>query len=168
MPTEAEQPGGSQFDPLRNAAAAEAASRDIDKFMNKYPYPPEPLACVISRYLWGGNGCPPFLRRVCQSRTRFLGYRDRSPRGPGWSVAKPATVGSATWLSCRQLVAGDCHFGGLVGPLRRARDQYQRGARPRPACPPRSAPLPRAAAIIAATRRGLLLVKLPQDLSVRH
>ena len=39
-----------------------------------------------------------------------------------WSVANPATVGSATGLSCRQLVAGDCEFGGLVGPLRRRSD----------------------------------------------
>jgi len=31
-------------------------------------------------------------------------------------------VESATWLSCRQLVASDCDLSGLIGPLRRRGD----------------------------------------------
>jgi hypothetical protein len=40
-----------------------------------------------------------------------------APGWSGWSVANPATVGSATGLSCRQLVAGDCEFGDSVGDV---------------------------------------------------
>ena len=62
------------------------------------------------------------MRRVCQSRNGSSAIEIVLLVAPEWSVAKPATMGSGIWLSCRQLVAGDCEFGGLLGPLRRRGD----------------------------------------------
>ena len=57
------------------------------------------------------------MRRVCQSRTGSSAIEIVLLGAPEWSVANPATVGSATGLSCRQLVAGDREFGDGVGDV---------------------------------------------------
>ena len=62
------------------------------------------------------------MRRVCQSRIGSSAVQIVLLGAPEWSVAKPATVESATWLSCRQLVASNCDLSGLIGPLRRRGD----------------------------------------------
>jgi hypothetical protein len=70
-----------------------------------------------------GRKWTPALFAPCLSIThRFLGYRDRSPRGARVVRRQAGDRGSATWLSCRQLVASDCKSSGLVGPLRRRGD----------------------------------------------
>ena len=74
------------------------------------------------RVTYGEEKDATFLRRACQSRTGSSAIEIVLLGAPEWCVAKLATVGSAAWPSCRGLVAGDCEFGGLVGPLRRRSD----------------------------------------------
>jgi hypothetical protein len=61
---------------------------------------------------------PPLLRRARQSRSGSSAIGIGLLGAPERSVAKPATVGSPTWLSYLQPVARDFDFGRRVCPLR--------------------------------------------------
>src|SRR5215467_8148929 len=102
----------------------------------------------------GRKSMPPLFAPCLSITHRFLGCPDRSPRGARVVRRQAGDRG------VRHMAELSAAGGQRLRPQRADRPAEaarRRGARPRPAYPP-SAPLPRAAAIIAASRRWLLLV----------
>jgi hypothetical protein len=105
-----------------NAAAAEAASRDIDEFMNN-TRDLRNHSIVRDRVTYGEEmDVTPFCVVPVNHAPGRLGYRDRSSRGARVVLRQAGDRGERHMAELSAASGSDCDFGGLVGLPRRRGD----------------------------------------------